>query len=166
MLHFISSHPVDLICIQESNLNLSSFFRIPGFSALRFDGTHSRSGIFSTDVTEASGGVIIFVRQGLSFSKLSTSSLSSFDPDSDYAGVNISLNDSSTLSFLNLYAPPICSSPKNSRTNFFFSSILPFHAEAEAVDFSRFRFHFQLPLPHPWKLCTNCVRAHAFFASL
>ena len=40
-LHFISSHPVDLICIQESNLNLSSSFRIPGFSALRSDGTHS-----------------------------------------------------------------------------------------------------------------------------
>ena len=34
LLHFISSHPVDLICIQESNLNLSSSYRIPGFSAL------------------------------------------------------------------------------------------------------------------------------------
>ena len=58
---FISSHLVSLICIQESNLNLSSSFRIPGFSALRFDGTHSQSGIFSTDVTGASDGVIIFV---------------------------------------------------------------------------------------------------------
>ena len=29
LLHFISSHPVDLIYIQDSNLNLSSFFRIP-----------------------------------------------------------------------------------------------------------------------------------------
>ena len=28
LVHFISSHPVDLIYIQESNLNLSSFFRI------------------------------------------------------------------------------------------------------------------------------------------
>ena len=46
LLHFILSHPVDLICIQGSNLNLSSSFRIPGFSALRSDGTHSRSGIF------------------------------------------------------------------------------------------------------------------------
>ena len=61
LLHFISSHSVDLICIQESNLNLSSSFRIPGFSALRSDCSHSRSGIFSTDVTDASG-VIIFVR--------------------------------------------------------------------------------------------------------
>ena len=40
LLHFISSHPVDLIYIQESNLNLSSSFRIPGFSALQSHGTH------------------------------------------------------------------------------------------------------------------------------
>ena len=46
LLQFISSHPVELIYIQESNLNLFSSFRIPGFFALRPDGTHSRSGIF------------------------------------------------------------------------------------------------------------------------
>ena len=140
-LHFISSYPVDLVCIQESNFNLSSSFRIPEFSALRSDGTHSRSGIFHSDVTDASGRVIIFVRQGLSFSELSTSSLSSLDPYSDYIEVNISLNDSSSLSFLNAYAPPIRSSPKDSRTNFFSSSILPSYVEAEAVEFSHFRFH-------------------------
>ena len=58
LIHFISFHPVDLIYIQESNLNLSSSFRIPGFSTLQSHGTHSRSGIFSTDVADASGGVI------------------------------------------------------------------------------------------------------------
>ena len=105
LLHFLSSHPVDLISIQESNLNSSSSFRIPGFSALRADRTHFRSGILSRDATHASGGVIIFVRQGLSFSELSTSSLSSLDPYSDYIGVNISLNNSSSLSFFNVYAP-------------------------------------------------------------
>ena len=57
LLHFLSSHPVELICIQESNLNSSSPFRIPGFSALRSDRTHSRSGILSSDATHASGGV-------------------------------------------------------------------------------------------------------------
>ena len=61
LLHFLSSHPVDLICIQESNLNSSSSFRIPGFSALHSDRTHSRSGILTSDTTHASGGVIIFV---------------------------------------------------------------------------------------------------------
>ena len=119
LLHFISSHPVDAICIQESNLNLSSSFRIPGFSALQPDGTHSRSGIFSTDVTDASARVIIFVRQGLSFSEFSTSFLPSLDPYSDYVEVNISSNDSSSLSFLNVYTPSIRSSPKDSRTLFF-----------------------------------------------
>ena len=46
LLNFISSHPADLICIHESNLNSSSFFRIPGFSALRSPRSHSRSGNF------------------------------------------------------------------------------------------------------------------------
>ena len=141
LIHFISSHPVDLIYIQESNLNLSSSFRIPGFSVLQSHGTHSRSGIFSTDVADASGGVIIFVKQGLFFSELSTSSLSSLGPYSDYVEVNISLNNFSSLSFLNVYAPPIRSSTKDSRTNFFSLSFLPSNVEAEAVDFSRFRFH-------------------------
>ena len=141
LVHFISSHPVDLICIQESNLNLSSSFQIPGFSALRSDGTHSRSGIFSIDVTDTSGGVIIFVRQGLFFSELSTSSFSSLDPYFDYVEVKISLNNSSSLSFLNVYAPPIYSFPKDNRTKFFSPSILLSYVEAEAVDFSRFRFH-------------------------
>ena len=75
LLHFISSHPVNYICIQESNLNSSFSNRIPGYSALRSDRTHSWSGILSPDVMHASGGVIIFVRQGLSFSELSTCSL-------------------------------------------------------------------------------------------
>ena len=105
LLHFISSYPVDHIYIQDSNLNLSSSFRIPGFSALRPHGTHSRSGIFSTDVADASGGVIIFIMQGLFFSKLSISSLSSLGPYSYYVEVNISLNDFSSLSFLNVCAP-------------------------------------------------------------
>ena len=141
LLHFLYSHPVDLICIQESNLNLSSSFRIPGFSALRFDGTHSRFGICSTDVTDASGGVIIFVRQGLSFSELSTSSLSSLDPYFDYVEVSISLNGSSLFSFFNVYAPPIRSSPKNSRANSYSPSYV------EEVEFSRLE---KVPLPHPW----------------
>ena len=40
---------------------------LSGFSALRSDRTHSRSGILSPDITHTSGGVIIFVGQGLSF---------------------------------------------------------------------------------------------------
>ena len=79
----------------------------------------------SSDTTHAIGGVVIFVRQGLSFSQLSTSSLSSLDPYSDYVGINISLNNSSSVSFLNVYALPIRSSPTDGRTNSFSPSILP-----------------------------------------
>ena len=60
---------------------------------------------FFIDVTDASGGVIIIVRQGLSFSELSISSLSSLDPYSDYVESKISLNDSSSLSFLDFMLP-------------------------------------------------------------
>ena len=159
LLHFISSHPVDLIYIQESNPNLSSSFRIPGFTALQFHGTHSRSGIFSTDVTDASGGVIIFVKQSSVFSELSTSSLSLLGPYSDYVEVNISLNDSSSLSFLNVYVPPIRSSTKDSRTNFFSFSILPSNVEAEMVDFSRFCFHRKSTAPTA-SASTSLVETH------
>ena len=68
LLHFHTCHPVDLICIPQSNLHSSSSFRIPAFSTSQSDRTHSLSGILSLDATHASGGVIIFVRQGLSFS--------------------------------------------------------------------------------------------------
>ena len=145
--YFLSSHPVDLICIQESNLNSSFSFQIPGFSALRSDCTYSRSGILPPDATHASGSVIIFVRQGLSFSELSISSLSSLDPYSDHVEVNISLNDSSSLSFLNVHAPLIRSSPTDGRTNSFSPSI-----------FSSSRNHFflgGLQLPSP--LCPSGV---------
>ena len=124
-LNFISTHPVDVICIQEFNLSLSSSFRISGFSALRSNRTHFRSGIFSTDVTDASGGVTIFVKQGLS-SELSTSSFSFLDPYCDYVGINIYLNNAFSLPFLNVYAPPIRSSLTDSRTDSFSPLILSF----------------------------------------
>ena len=59
----------------------------------------------------ASSSVVIFIRQGLFFSELSTSSLSLLDPYSDYVGVNISLNNS-LLSFLNVYAPSLFAPPQ------------------------------------------------------
>ena len=81
------------------------------------------------------------MNQGLFFSELSISSLSSLGPYFDYVEINISLHNSSSLSFLNVYAPPIGSSPKDSSTNIFSFSILPSYEEAKAVEFSSFRFH-------------------------
>ena len=89
---------IPLTLLVSRNLTLI-YLPLSGFPALRSDGTHSRSGIFSIDVADASGAVIIFVRQGLSFSELSTSFL---DPYYNYVEVNISLNASSSISFLNV----------------------------------------------------------------
>ena len=142
LLHFLSSHPIDLICIQESNLNSSSSFQIPGFSALRSDRTHSQSGIFSPDTTHASGGVVIFVRQGLSFTELSTSTLSWLDPYSKYVGINISLNNFSLLSFLNVYAPLFAPPQRMAES-------IPFlHPSFPPPEISSF-WGLQLPSP-PW----------------
>ena len=121
--YFIFYRPIQSI-LSASRNPILTHLPLSGFSALRSDCTHSRSGILSPDTTHASDGVIIFVRQGLSFSELSTSSLSSLDPYSDYVGVNISLNNSSSVSFLNVYAPPICFSPTDGRTDSFSPSIL------------------------------------------
>ena len=52
------------------------------------------------------------MRQGLSFSELSTTSFSSLDPYSDYVGINISPYNSSLVSFLNVYAPPLFAPPQ------------------------------------------------------
>ena len=148
LLHYISFHPVDFIYIQESNLNLSSSSQIPGFFALRSHGTHSRSGIFSTDVVDASGGVVIFVKHGLSFSELSTSSLSSLDPYSDYVEVNISLNNFSSLSFLNVYDPLFALLRRIAEPIFFslHSSLLSgsggFFALPLPLPQKKYRFHF------------------------
>ena len=156
LIHFISSHPVDLIYIQESNLNLSSSFWIPGFSALQSHGTHSRSHIFSTDVADASGGIIIFIKQCLFFSELSTSSLSSLGPYSDYVEVNISLNNSSSLSFLNVYAPPFVLLRRIAEPISFLSPFFPPMWKRKRWIFRAFtsteKVQLPLPLPH---LCSK-----------
>ena len=152
LLHFISSHFVDLIYIQDPNLNLSSSFQIPGFSALRSDRTHFRSGIFSTDVADASGGVIIFVKQSLFSSELSTSSLSSLGPYSDYVEVNISPNDSSSLLFLNAYAPLFILLRRIAEAISFLFPFFPY-VEEEAMEF------FALPLPLPQKKTASTASA-------
>ena len=102
--YFTFFHPILSTLSAFRNLILT-LLPLSGFSALRSDGTHSQSGIPSSNTMHTSHGVVVFVRQGLSFSEFSTSSLSSLDPYSDYVGINISLNNSSLLSFLNVYAP-------------------------------------------------------------
>ena len=116
---------MNLVCIQESNLNLPSSFRISGYSSILSDCSHSWSGILSPNDPHAGDDVIIFVRQDLSFPKLSTFSLALLDPYSNCVGVNVSLNNSFWLSFLKLYALPICSSSTENKTDSFSPFVFP-----------------------------------------
>ena len=68
---------------------------------------------------------MIFVRESPFFSELSKASLSSRNRYSDYVGLNISFIKSLPLSFLNIYAPPICFSMTNRRTDSFFPPFFP-----------------------------------------
>ena len=102
LLHFF--RPI-LSTLSVSSNPILIHLPLSGFSAPHSDRTHCRSAILSSGPTHASSGVAVFIRQGFSFSALSTSSLSSLDPYYDYVGVNISLNSPSLLSFLNVYPP-------------------------------------------------------------
>ena len=136
LLHFNSFHSVDLIYIQECNLKfLDSLLCDPMVLTpdlvffLLMSQTLAAASSFSSSRAYSSLSFLppLFLCLG---------------PYFNYVEVNISLNASSSLSFLNAYAPLICSSTKDSRTNFFSLSIFFSYVEAEAVDFSRFRFRF------------------------
>ena len=109
--------------------------------------------------------VIVFIKQGLSFFELPISSLSLLDPYFDYVGVNISLNDSSSLSFFNVYASFICTFSTDGRTNPFSPYVIPSSRNLHSGV-------FQLPsplwnsnwyFPPPWR---GSVRLGRFLCSL
>ena len=107
-----------IFSVSRNPNNSTSSFRFPGFVAVKSDRTHSWSDNLSPDDPHVSGGANVFVRQGPFFSEHTTTSISSLDPYSDYVGINISLNNSSSLSFL-VYVPPIRSSSSYRRTDSF-----------------------------------------------
>ena len=104
--YFTLFHPIPLTLSASRNPILIHLpFQIPGFSAVHSNHTHYWSGILSPDVIHASGSVIIFFRQSLYLSLNFQPPLFSLNPYSNDVGVNIFLNNSSSVSFLNVYAP-------------------------------------------------------------
>ena len=89
----------------QSNLNSSSF-RIPGYSTWRFDRVHCQCGFLSPVDWHTSSGVVIFVRQGLSFPNLQSPLSLRWTLTLTMWGVNILKRNSSPFSFL-IFTPPI-----------------------------------------------------------
>ena len=71
------------------------------------------------------GGVLILVKNGLSYTSLSTQSLSSLDPSSDYLAIAVKIKEAAPIHLFNVYVPPICSSSSDSRPKSFSPFLLP-----------------------------------------
>ena len=83
LIHFLSHNQYDLIFIQESHLSSDSTFHIPGYKTLQKNRFMTRRGT-TNSTGNLGGGVLILVKTGLSYTSLSTQSLSSLEPSSDY----------------------------------------------------------------------------------
>ena len=74
----------------------------------------------TTDSTEnLGGGVLILVKNGLTYSSLSTQHLFSLDPSSDHLAITIKIKKASPIHLFNLYVPLICSSTSDSHPKSF-----------------------------------------------
>ena len=71
------------------------------------------------------GGVLILVKTSLSYTLLSTRSLSSLDPSSDYLAIAVKIKGAPPIHLFNVYVPPIRSSSSDSRPKSFSPFLLP-----------------------------------------
>ena len=125
LIAFLSGNQYDLIFLQETHLLSTKTFQIPGYYTFRTDRTFRRQGPVSSGTHNTGGGVLTLIHSDLTFSPVSVFSLSSQDPKSDYTCVKVLPSNQSPLQFLNLYSPPIRSTPSNSRTKTFYPDIFP-----------------------------------------
>ena len=122
-LTYIDTH-CDLIFIQESHLSSDSTFRIPGYKTLQKNRFMTRRGT-TNSTGNLGGGVLILVKNGLSYTSLSTQSLSSLDPSSDYLAIAVKIKGAAPIHLFNVYVPPIRSFSSDSRPKSFSPFLLP-----------------------------------------
>ena len=85
--------------MQESHLSSDSTFRIPGYKTLQMNRSMTRRG--TTNSTGNLGSVVlILIKNGLTYTSLSTQSLSSLDPSSDYLAITVKIKRASPIHLL------------------------------------------------------------------
>ena len=105
ILQFLSHNQYDLIFIQESHLSSDSTFRIPGYKTLQKNRSMTRRGT-ANSTGNLGEGVLILVKNGLSYTSLSTQSLSSLDPSSNYLAIAVKIKGAAPIHLFNVYVPP------------------------------------------------------------
>ena len=115
--YYISFRLIPLTLFASRNLNLIHLPLSGYLDSLFYHLIAPNPGLaFFPNATHASGGIIISSGRAYPSLNFLLPFFSLLDPYSVYIGVNISLNNSFLLSFLSNCAPPICSSPTDSRT--------------------------------------------------
>ena len=124
LIQFLSHNQYDLIFIQESHLSSDFTFRIPGYKTLQKNRFMTRRGT-TNSTGNLGGGVLILVKTGLSYTLLSTQSLSSLDPSSNYLAIAVKIKGAPPIHLFNVYVPPILPSSSDSRPKSFSLFLLP-----------------------------------------
>ena len=124
LIQFLSHNQYNLIFIKESLPSSDSIFGIPGYKTLQKNRYMIRRG--TTNSTRNLGvGVLILVENGLTYTSLSTQSLSSLEPSSDYLAIAVKIKGARPIHLFDVYVPPIRSSSSDSRPKSFSPFLLP-----------------------------------------
>ena len=97
---------------------------IPGYKTLQKNRSMRGRGT-TNSMGNLGGGVLILVKKGLTYTSLSTRSLSFIAPSSDYLAIAVKTKGASPIHFFNVYVPPIHSSSSDSRPKSFSPFLLP-----------------------------------------
>ena len=90
LIQFLSLNQYNLILVEESLLSSDSIFHIPGYKTLQKNRFITRRGT-TISTGNLGSGVLILVKNGLTYTSLSTQSLSSLDPSSDYLAITVKI---------------------------------------------------------------------------
>ena len=124
LIAFLSNNQYDGILLQETHLSATKKFQIPGYSTLRTDRTFGRQGPFPPELITPV--VVSFLLSILTWpSLLFLSPLFLLSTPTLTTSVKVLFSNHFPLQFLNLYSPPIRSTPSDYRSRTFSPDILP-----------------------------------------
>ena len=110
--------------MQESHLSSDSTFCIPSYKIFQKNRSTTRRGT-TISTGNLRDGVLILVKNALTYTSLSTQSLSFLDPSSNYLAITVKIKGASPIHLFNVYVPPIRSSSSDSLPKFFSPFLLP-----------------------------------------
>ena len=125
LIQFLSLNQYNLIFVQESHLSSDSTFYIPGYKTLRKDRSVTRRRTTNRTMGNLEGSIPILVKNGLTYSLLSTQHFSSLDSCSGYLANTVKIKDAFPIHLFNLYVLPMRSSSTDFRPKSFSPFFLP-----------------------------------------